>query len=132
MDAQLNDLIRLKQPPSAPVERWQMLPTRERLSRSTAIPNSPLRARNQNSANIVVKKTPESSKFAVRYRRSPKVPSKTPKHHKTPGGKTPHSRRRTPPKNKTPSRTVHTPSGCRFIPNRLVTYLFINLATWII
>lgn len=136
MDAQLNDLIRLKQPPAAPVERWQRLPTRERLSRSTTVApasiSSPLRIRTPSHANMALKKTPEPSKFAVKYRHSPKAgicktPGKTPKRtfgtSKTPGqaaGKTPH-RRRTPPKSakkKTPGRAGLSPSGCRFIPNR--------------
>ena len=129
MDAQLNDLIRLKQPPSAPIERWQMLPMRQKVSRpqEAATPacfSSPLRTRTSNLANIAAAKTPESTKFVVKYKKTPKLgktPGKTPSHAtKTPGNssKTPHSKRRTPPK---PGRTGHTPAGCRFIPSRSTT-----------
>ncbi len=137
MDAQLNDLIRLKQAPAAPVERWQRLPTRERLSRSTTMvppcTNSPLRTRTPNLANMALKKTPEPSKFPVKYKHSPKVglcktPSKTPKRFHSsktpvPSGKTPRARK-SPPKSgkkKTPGRA--SPSGCRFIPNR---YMYVR------
>ena len=129
-DARLNDLIRLKQVPSAPLERWQMMPTRTKsqatfsnksisdspysgLSRTRL--DSPLRPCQTN----VQPRTPESSRLVIKYKKSPKVrgrhtPSKTPGHS---------TRKRTPPKSskkKTPGRTGQTPSGCRFIPNRSV------------
>ena len=145
MDAQLNELIRLKQPLAAPVERWQMVPTRQRPPRTLnsqeilpACANSPLRVRTPSAANIVVPTTPESSKYVVKYKKTPKIrtPTKTPgqtagKATKTPGKSCPHahSKKRTPPrsgKKKTPGKTGHTPSGCRFIPNRSTTDLEIS------
>ena len=122
MDAQLNELIRLKQPLAPPVERWQMLPARhvKKASRSethVSHVSSPLRVRTSNMANLTSAKTPD--KLAVKYK---KTPRKTPGH----SSKTPHSKRRTPPKSgrkKTPGRAGQSPSGCRFIPNRSRTDL---------
>lgn len=124
-DAQLNDMIRLKHPPSAPVERWQMLPTRSRAGVRQGVEtsnsaSSPLRVRATNVA--VPSKTPDAHKLVIKYKKTPKIRSpKTPKHatssslhYRTPGN----SKRRTPPKSgkkKTPGRS---PTGCRFIPNR--------------
>ena len=143
MDAQLNELIRLKQPPPVPVERWQIVPTRQRPPRSLnsqeilpACVSSPLRVRTPSVANIVAAKTPESSKYMVKYKKTPKIrtPTKTPGHTaRTPGkncSKTPHahSKRRTPisGKKKTPGKAGLTPSGCRFIPNRSTTDLEVS------
>ena len=119
MDAQLNELIRLKQPLAPPVERWQMLPARhvQKAPRSEVHVSSPLRVRTCNMANVPTAKTPD--KLAVKYK---KTPRKTPGH----SSKTPHSKRRTPPKSgrkKTPGRAGQSPSGCRFIPNRSTTDL---------
>ena len=127
-DAQLNDLIRLKQPPAAPIERWQMLPARQKTgprqaAAADSIPiSSPPRVRTTINVSVT-SKTPDVHKVVLRYKKTPKAQSpKTPKHNvnglqrKTPGGMS--SRRRTPPKSgkkKTPGRS---PSGCRFIPNR--------------
>ena len=124
-DAQLNDLIRLKHPPSAPVERWQMLPTRQKAGMRQVVEtassaSSPLRVRTTNVT--VPSKTPDAHKLVIKYKKTPKIRSpKTPKHapssslhYRTPGN----SKRRTPPKSgrkKTPGRS---PSGCRYIPNR--------------
>lgn len=125
MDAQLNDLIRLKQPPSAPIQRWQVLPGRSNPRQANV---SPLRVRTN------VQHAPTStSKTPISYKKSPKVShgasSRTPS--KTPGrssSKTPSSKRRTPGlkatgKTRTPGRTGHTPASCRFIPNRSTTDL---------
>ena len=117
MDAQLNELIRLKQPLPAPVERWQMVPTRQPLKAPRSEVNSPLRIRTPNVSNLASTKTPE--KFVIKYKRSPrkgKTPCRTP-------GKASHSKR-TPPKSarkKSPGRAGQSPSGCRFIPNRNTT-----------
>lgn len=125
-DAQLNDLICLKQPPAAPIERWQMLPARRPRQVSDAAPvSSPLRQRATNGTiNVsVTSKTPDVHKIVLKYKKTPRPNSpKTPKHNasafqrKTPGTCN-SSRRRTPKsgKKKTPGRS---PSGCRFIPNR--------------
>lgn len=127
-DAQLNDLIRLKQPPAVPVERWQMLPARQRKGprQTTSVEpgsvSSPLRVRTTINVSVT-SMTPDRHKVVLKCKKTPKLTSpcpKTPKYsasgvkHKTPG----HSKRRTPPKSgkkKTPGRS---PSGCRFIPNR--------------
>lgn len=126
-DAQLNDMIRLKQPPAAPIERWQMLPARQRKAprqTTAAEPGSvstPLRLRTTTINVSVTSLTPDRHKVVLKCRKTPKVNSPmTPKYNaslkrKTPGG---NSKRRTPPKSgkkKTPGRS---PSGCRFIPNR--------------
>ena len=127
-DAQLNDMIRLKQPPAAPIERWQMLPARQRKAprqTTAAEPGSvstPLRLRTTTTINVSVSSlTPERHKVVLKCRKTPKVNSpKTPNLYcaslkrKTPGI----SKRRTPPKSrkkKTPGRSL---LGCRFIPNR--------------
>ena len=120
-DAQLNDLIRLKQPPAAPVERWQLLAARQqrkvpRQADSGAV-SSPLRVRT--TINMSVVSTPEAHKVVLKYKKTPKAHTpKTPKpigsSRKTPGT----GKRRASPKSgkkKTPGRS---PSGCRFIPNR--------------
>ena len=119
MDAQLNELMRLKQPLAPPVERWQMLPARhiQKAPRSEVHVSSPLRVRTSNMANVTTAKTPD--KLAATYK---KTPRKTPGH----SSKTPHSKRRTPPKSgrkKTPGRAGQSPSGCRFISNRSTTDL---------
>jgi len=123
MDAQLNELIRLKQPLPAPVERWHMVPTRQPLKAPRSEVNSPLRIRTPNVSNLASTKTPE--KFVIKYKKTPRK-GKTP--CRTPGlsSKTSRSKRRTPPKSarkKSPGRAGQSPSGCRFIPNRSTTDL---------
>ncbi len=113
-DAKLNELIRLKKTPAPPIERWQMMPTKQTL---TSVPrlSSPLRC----SSKANVAKTPDNSRLAVKYKKTPKV--KSPTSYKTPNQKLP--QRKSPPKSsakkKTPSR--NTPGSCRFIPNRATT-----------
>lgn len=113
-DAKLNDFIRLKQVPSAPVERWQRIPTVRHSAfavvgeKKTGVqkPSSPLK---QIPCNIQGNKTPETRRMVVKTPKD-KVQSKTPK---TPGI------HKTPKSQITPGRTVQTPSSCsRFIPNR--------------
>lgn len=113
MDAKLNDMIRLKQPLPAPVERWQIVATRrcagtvvgEKVPRQ-----SPLR---QIPSNIHYSKTPECGRLSMKT----KTPSSRVK-SKTPGTRT---SSRTPGNQHTPGRNTFTPSsGCRFIPNRCV------------
>ena len=124
MDAQLNDLIRLKQPPPAPTERWQRLVVRERnpCSNDCAIPQmgSPVSARNtsvlQAQATPHTPISPTGSRVCIKYKKTPKIrtPVKTPIHSckkKSPV----HSGAR---KKQTPGKQVQTPGGCRFIPNR--------------
>lgn len=114
-DAKLNDFIRLKQVPAAPVERWQMIPT-VRYSASAVgekkpgvqKPSSPLK---QIPSNIQSSKTPETRRMVIKTPKD-KAQSKTPSNRKTPGI------HKTPKSQNTPGRTVQTPSSCRFIPNR--------------
>lgn len=123
-DAQIKDLICLKQPPAAPIERWQMIPARRPRQVSDATPvSSPLRVRATNGTiNVSVSaKTPDVHKVVLKYKKthSPKTPKPNASalQRKTPGTCN-SSRRRTPAKSgkkKTPGRS---PSGCRFIPNR--------------
>lgn len=118
-DAKLNELIRLKKTPAPPIERWQMMPTKQTMTRIA----SPLRC----TSNVPLAKTPDRSRLAVKYKKTPKV--KSPTSYKTPNQKVPASltqsslKRRSPPKSsakkKTPGR--HTPGNCRFIPNRATT-----------
>lgn len=122
-DAQINDLICLKQPPAAPIERWQMVPARRPRQVSDATPvSSPLRVRATNGtiSVSVSSKTPDVHKVVLKYKKthSPKTPKTNVSalQRKTPGTCN-SSRKRTPKsgKKKTPGRS---PSGCRFIPNR--------------
>lgn len=126
MDSQLNDLIRLKQPPPAPTERWQRLVVRERIPCSndcaTFQVGSPTCPRNAS----VAQPTPHtpispSGRVCIKYKKTPKIktPVKTPIHSckkKSPV----HSGAR---KKQTPGKQVQTPGGCRFIPNRSTTDL---------
>lgn len=123
-DAQLNELIRLKQLPPAPVERWQMVATRPTPKHQPQLPGrSPARL-GFNSPNTSIRKTcgecestAESNRLVVKYKKTPKVrrggtPSKTP---------APSTKKKSPPKSgkkRTPARTGQTPGACRFIPNR--------------
>lgn len=122
-DAKLNDLIRLKQAPPAPVERWQMVPTRrcpgpgtvgERKSKPFSLNqhgSSPLR---QIPSNIQISKTPETGRLLMKTP-SARVKSKTPSACAT--SRTPGAQQ----KSTTPGRNGPTPSSsCRFIPNRCV------------
>ena len=115
-DAKLNDFIRLKQVPAAPVERWQRIPT-VRHSASAFVgekkpgvqkPSSPLK---QIPSNIQGSKTPETRRMVIKTPKD-KGQSKTPINRTTPGI------HKTPKSQVTPGRTVQTPSSCRFIPNR--------------
>ena len=126
MDAELNKLIKLRNPPPGPTERWQCLPTvtknkQTRTQPFVATQDSPLRTRppqNFSATPSSVAKTPGPRvKVIVQY-------NKTPGKHKTPC--TSHSvKKRSPPKSgqkKTPGvRHGQTPSGCRFVPNRSTT-----------
>ncbi len=119
-DAKLNELIRLKKTPAPPIERWQMIPTKQTI---TSVPriSSPLRC----SSNVPLAKTPDRSRLAIKYKKTPKV--KSPTSYKTPNQKVTasltQSLKNSPPKSsakkKTPSR--HTPGSCRYIPNRATT-----------
>lgn len=133
-DAKLNDFIRLKQAPIAPVERWQLVPTvrgsaftsrpatagstvrRTGLvaeNKSTRNPASPLRQiPTNNTQGKCFSTTPEASRLKVKTpSRSRSTTSSTATY--TPGlHKTPKSAQNTP------GRNSQTPSSCRFIPNR--------------
>ena len=125
-DAKLNDLIRLKRTPVAPVERWQMIPTKQKQpvgSRPvvTAV-SSPLRC---TTNTHMTAKTPDSTRLVIKYKRTPKKGIKSPCYktpsHKVATSSLTQSKKKSPPKSskkKTPGRTGQTPSGCRFIPNR--------------
>lgn len=123
-DAKLNDLIRLKRTPAAPVERWQMIPTKQKQQVGTRCVTtaSPLRC---TTNTHMTAKTPDSSRLVIKYKRTPKKGIKSPC-YKTPSHRLAttsltQSKRKSPPKSsikKTPGRTGQTPSGCRFIPNR--------------
>ena len=122
-DARLNELIRLKRAPPAPIERWQMVPTRrcagpgmgERKSKPSSLnqqSSSPLR---QIPSNIQMSKTPECGRLLMKTP-SARVRSKTPgacaSSSRTPGKQH---------KSTTPGRNGPTPSSsCRFIPNRYI------------
>lgn len=116
-DAVINDLIRLKETPCAPVERWQTVTTIRHsksladLHKPAAVPSSPLKRIPSNIQNF---KTPEPDRNCrlVVKAKTPKTKTKTPK-NRTPGlHKTPKSTQATP---------AHTPSNSRFIPNRVTT-----------
>lgn len=126
-DAQLNDLIRLKSTPSAPVERWRMVATKQKPSVTRSTPhtvcNSPLRC--TTNTQLTTTSSPDSSRLVIKYKKSPKKGVRSPS-YKTPNHKKALSslvlsKKKSPPKStkkKTPGRTGQTPSGCRFIPNR--------------
>ena len=119
-DAQLNELIRLKQVPPAPIERWQMVATRPVPTTTSTCTNgrSPARfcgPKTPSNAPTALGKTPESNRLVVKYKKTPKL-----KGRGTPSRSSPHgqsAKKKSPPKS-AKKRTGHTPSGCRFIPNR--------------
>ncbi len=119
-DAELNDLIRLKKTPAPPVQRWQMMPTKQSLTSVQRI-SSPLRC---TTNTVLTAKTPERSRLAVKYKKTPKVKSptcyKTPNHKTTTSSSTHSLKKKSPPKSSARKKTPggRTPGGCRFIPNR--------------
>ncbi len=126
-DAELNDLIRLKKTPAPPIQRWQMMPTKQSLTSVQRI-SSPLRC----TANtLLTAKTPERSRLAVKYKKTPKVKSptcyKTPNHKTTTSTTTQSLKKKSPPKSSARKKTPggRTPGGCRFIPNRYVGTQFL-------
>ena len=134
-DAKLNDMIRLKQAPVAPVERWQMIPTSRCIPSSTKAPTIDRQHRHPTSplkqipTNIPAK-TPEPNRIALKYktpkRNGKNSPCKSPGRNKTPcRSRTPGlpSQQHKTPKSltsKSPGRNGQTPSSCRFIPSRCV------------
>lgn len=120
-DALINDYIRLKDRPAAPVERWQMVTTVRRsvsaknltsstqpLKQITNITDKdfPQTPKTPQSGRLVVKAKSSKRKQRRRSRSLENSTTTTPGLHKTP---------RT--LQKTPRRNGETPSSCRFIPN---------------
>lgn len=102
----INDLIRLKQTPAAPINRWQTVCTLRPAASGTTVPSSPLK---QLCTNIQAPKTPDAQRCRLVMKTPSKSNKATPGLHKTP--KSSHT---------TPKMGVQTPSS-RFIPNRATT-----------
>jgi hypothetical protein len=125
-DALINDFIRLKERPAAPVERWQMVATvRRSVSAKNLVtmaqPSSPLKQITNIQDNDFPKtpKTPQCGRLVVRAKSSNKKQrSKTLENSTTTTTTTTPGLHKTPRTfHRTPGRGADTPSGCRFIPN---------------
>lgn len=125
-DALINDYIRLKDRPAAPVERWQMLPTIRRSASAKNIsaqnitaqtlPSSPLK-QITNTAFPQTPKTPQSHKLIVKAKSSKKKQRRRSKSLDNSTIATPGLHNSTRVSQRTPGRNGGTPGGCRFIPN---------------